>query len=252
MTLEVGATRSTGAGGTGATTTTGMGGAGTTSSTSTTWTTSSTWTTGTTSTTSRSSASASGGGTGGSASSSSSSSSSSSGAVAVTGTLVELTPPIGIYGIALDADYVYATGYEAGQVVKVPKGGGPPIVVAAGLANPSFMALDDARVYFATFYSSNKILSVPKDGGTITDITPSPNVAGRLTVDATHVYCAAYAAGEVIAIDKTTGVPTTLATTPFLRALFDDGELLFWSPNGAGFIRSVPKRGRGDRRGRGP
>ena len=54
-------------------------------------------------------------------------------------------------GIAVDAQRVYFTTHEAGQVISVPKDGGDPTVHATGQEVVEHIAVDETSIYWVTF-----------------------------------------------------------------------------------------------------
>ncbi len=54
-------------------------------------------------------------------------------------------------GIAVDSTYVYWVNESAGTLVRLPKTGGNPVVLASSLAGPQHIAIDGQRVYVQSY-----------------------------------------------------------------------------------------------------
>jgi hypothetical protein len=66
-------------------------------------------------------------------------------------------------GVAIDAENLYVTVQglpSPGRVLKLPKSGGAPVVVADNQQGPSNVAVDDACVYWAN--EDGTIMRAPK------------------------------------------------------------------------------------------
>ena len=64
--------------------------------------------------------------------------------------------------LATDATSVYFVGKSDGSIRKVPKSGGPVVVLARGQPAPRAIAVDDARVYFTNAGPNGNVLWVAK------------------------------------------------------------------------------------------
>jgi hypothetical protein len=64
------------------------------------------------------------------------------------------------WSIATDTANVYVSSYGAGEVIAVPRGGGPKRIVASGLSQPKGLAVDAEYVYVAES-GAGRILRIP-------------------------------------------------------------------------------------------
>jgi DNA-binding beta-propeller fold protein YncE len=100
------------------------------------------------------------------------------------GVWLAVTPGAGPYGVAFNpaGQHVYWTEYNAGTLHKITVEPGDVIPVAAGLANPTYIALDPTagRIYWAEGGSGNqRIRRANLDGsGVITLPTPQSSYGG--------------------------------------------------------------------------
>jgi uncharacterized protein YjbI with pentapeptide repeats len=155
-------------------------------------------------------------------------------------------PPVGdIYSIAelsepgrniaVDAANVYVVLNGAnGGIVKVPKDGSAPTVLARA-AQPASIALDAANVYWGAGYAgggaANGVFTVPKAGGTPTMLYSGP--ATQIAVDAKNVYWTDIFEQAIMKMPTAGGTVTTLVTGEFnLGAIVVDAKNLYWTANG--------------------
>lgn len=64
--------------------------------------------------------------------------------------------------LAADADFIYFVGKADGSIRKVPKTGGPAVILAKGQPAPRAIAVDAARVYFTNAGPNGNVLWVAK------------------------------------------------------------------------------------------
>src|SRR4051812_20405685 len=92
--------------------------------------------------------------------------------------------------LALDGAFVYWTAasssLDGGQVLKVPIGGGKPVVLAA-VGAPEGIAVDGTHVYFGRGLEP-AILKLPKGGGAAVVMASLPLAPTDIALDETHVY----------------------------------------------------------------
>jgi hypothetical protein len=153
------------------------------------------------------------------------------------------------YWLALDDAYVYATYLGAteysGGVVKIPKAGGAPIVLASGGFTADFMAIDDTMVYFDSSTSTDsEFRAVPKAGGPVTVIDAGE--CSGIAVDAKRVYCGPYNGAQITAYDKPTFAKTIVGLgTGGTRGLAVDDTRVYWGSEAQPAVFSMPKTGGG-------
>jgi hypothetical protein len=116
-------------------------------------------------------------------------------------------------GIVSDANDLYwSNGKDA--VMKAPREGGRPTVVANATASAYVAAVDATNVYW-TDMSSGTISKAPVGGGAATVLATGQS-AGALALDATNVYWTNYdndqPGATVMTIPIAGGTPTTLAS----------------------------------------
>jgi hypothetical protein len=78
-----------------------------------------------------------------------------------------LTDPL---DLTVDAQNVYWTDATAGAISRVPRDGGPVVVLADKQAKPARIALDDSHVYWSNALGA-AVMRVPKAGGTAEMVT---------------------------------------------------------------------------------
>jgi hypothetical protein len=150
----------------------------------------------------------------------------------------------GIYpnGLAVDSTAVYFTAN--GSVLKVLKGGGTVVTLAAGQDSEG-IALDDANVYWVSNRALDLggVMKVAKNGGAPVALVSDWRYVfqpGRIAVDATSVYCEAYANvtdsgipnGALMKVAKNGGAVTPLVSIPGWNIPQDvatDGTSVYWT-----------------------
>jgi hypothetical protein len=155
--------------------------------------------------------------------------------------------------VAVDGDAVYvaslgtAYGNDHPGVVRIPKAGGPPVLLADAGAPAYAVVLDEEHAYYAVAgFGTDTIQKVPKAGGTpmVFDAGVHGGVMG-LAVDATHVY-ASYNTieGTLIAFDKVTGEWFSLGpTVEGGGGVAVDDAWVYWGKNGGPHVGRTPKKG---------
>ncbi|MDI1431843.1 hypothetical protein [Polyangium sorediatum] len=117
------------------------------------------------------------------------------------GAIEEITPPTTVayhyfaQELAVDGTNVYWVEPSAGTLMKVPKEGGTPVVLAKDLADPVSLTLDGDSVYVTLrgkdggSLDERGVLRVPKEGGDVADVARGPQISAfDVAVDAEHVY----------------------------------------------------------------
>jgi hypothetical protein len=166
-------------------------------------------------------------------------------------------PPVssgakGVLAFAFDADNVYFTsgkgggepvkpGNKNGRILRMPKAGGAPVVLASGLPDePSGLAVDATHVYVsAVAYGSEAlenaavIARVPKQGGDLEILAKDQALLRAAWLSGDHVYVRSGRPGRPGAIRrilKTGGnVETVLEDATFAHATMDETSIYFSS-----------------------
>ncbi|HVY46163.1 MAG TPA: DUF5050 domain-containing protein [Minicystis sp.] len=140
--------------------------------------------------------------------------------------------------IAGDFVFLYVCNRDAsGSVVKIPKTGGAPQVLADKQTEPQAIGVDDTFVYWGT--SNGQISRVPKAGGTPQRLDADTSVVTDLSVDDEKVYWVSHfgPSTKVYAMPKAGGPKKELAAfdgdAPRLAQL---GGLLFVSYEAGGKV----------------
>jgi hypothetical protein len=128
-------------------------------------------------------------------------------------------------GLAVDATYIYWSRLVSGEIVRMPKTGGAPEVIASGQVRPWAVAVDDARVYWAAEGNAvagvdtptgGQIASAPKAGGAITIVAPNEQRPTTLVLDGGMIYFGdgpwGDTNGAIKRVPKTGGAVQTLAS----------------------------------------
>ncbi len=108
------------------------------------------------------------------------------------------------YRMALHGEYLYFTDVANGHVVRVPKSGGPAVILGTS-SSPAGIAVTDDTVYWADSQDmTGRILSVPNAdppdaGAAPTDLAWQQDVAFSVAVDDVNVYWVASATSTTAA-----------------------------------------------------
>jgi len=131
---------------------------------------------------------------------------------------------------------------------------GPPVTLAAGLADPYAIAVGSTGVYWSNVRNAaGTIMAAPTDGGSVTTIASGQSGPYGVAVDPTYVYWTDQTGGTVMMVPLTGGAATTLASGQLApRGIAVDGAHVYWTcavPCGSdggpcgGAVMSVPLGG---------
>jgi hypothetical protein len=157
--------------------------------------------------------------------------------------------------LALSGDYLYfanndplGAGPDSADIVRIPLGGGSPMVLASGQGQVWAVAADANNVYWTSDGGTVQKLAIA--GGAPIALASGIDHPGGLAVDATTVYFGSLYNGDVMKVPIAGGAPTTLfsgsgANVPSALGLAVDSTHLYWYANAssqldAGLILSVP------------
>ena len=146
-------------------------------------------------------------------------------------------------GIAVDSTSVYFTDEIAGNVVRIPKGGGDATLFATGQDGPYGIAVDANNAYF-TNVGAGTVAYVSLDGGTPTVIASLQTQPTAIAVAAGTVYWTDYDGDSVLsaAINADGGTVIESAQDLTLRHYHRHGERVL-ARSGSGTVSSVPLGG---------
>ena len=146
----------------------------------------------------------------------------------------------GLYGLGLDAQYVYWTTSD-GTVMRTPVGGGTQDAVAFGQTNPRQVAANDTYVYWTTIedttFGSSSLYRVAK-GGTTPELVASLGryFASGLALDSSNAYVAAASfmdmGGTLTQAPFAGGKSVTLASGDMSQAgetIVTDSTYVYWT-----------------------
>ncbi len=146
--------------------------------------------------------------------------------------------------LAMDEGWLYwlrrgnaATGTPVydGAVMRMPKSGGPPTVLAGGQFLADHLAIDATHVYWShdrwePGKAHSLISRVPKHGGAVVDIYDGDRGVESLAVDDTDVFWASgQVRGKILKQAKSGGAPLELAKDQWNpRGLAIDAKNVYW------------------------
>lgn len=140
-------------------------------------------------------------------------------------------------GIAIDGDSLYVAavadfpsdgGNVEGPLLRIPKDGGEPVLLAQNLYGPSSVGVDDTNVYVAAQIENGAagplgtIVKVAKNGGAVTTVfTGSEALSLDVTIDGATAYMTSYAVpaspdsaiATLLGVPLGGGTPGTIAST---------------------------------------
>jgi hypothetical protein len=142
---------------------------------------------------------------------------------------------------------------STGSIVKAPKAGGTPVVLAADFfpataaerlsaSAPGGIVVDATNVYW-TSPESGAVLTVPLAGGSAVTLASGQNNPHSIALDTTSVYWANLDA--VMKMPKAGGTPVALAAgLAFVSTIVLDSTSVYWSDATApGSVKKVPLGG---------
>jgi len=134
------------------------------------------------------------------------------------------------HGIAIDSKFVYWTNLRGGQVLKVARAGGTPVVLASGLDHPFGIAASPDAVYVTTEAMQGKIVKIPLDGTKPAILASGRRLPQQIAADSRAVYWTEGGNhGRVMRLPLAGGSPIALASDqdhPCRLAV--EGENVYW------------------------
>lgn len=147
--------------------------------------------------------------------------------------------------IALDATHVYWTGYN-GSLMKVPKNGGTAVALSDPGARPVGVAVDESHVFWTTqgpFPGDAQLGRVALDGSGANVLFTGPREMSGIALDAGSVYWGNEGGDALMAVAKTGGSPSTLATLDYPGDVAIDETHVYFIDAGDNGVYRVPKGG---------
>jgi sugar lactone lactonase YvrE len=158
------------------------------------------------------------------------------------GTPVMLAPTVAAVMLLVDGKYVYWTSTVAhGTVMKAPINGGDPVAVASDQPSPYGLAVDSDYVYW-TNRGDGTIMKAPINGGQAIKIVSGQNDPHLMILDDGKLYWTTTKGGTVATASVNGGAVQVLATGQDKPfALGVDRSYVYWTVNKGQF---VPLNGR--------
>lgn len=104
-------------------------------------------------------------------------------------------------GMAADAADIDWVSSSAGEVKRIAKSGGQPIMLASGQGLPLGIAVDATDVYWTAF-NDQTVMKVAKGGGRPTTLASGQAGVRSIAVDAPSIYWLNYSGGTVMKLAK--------------------------------------------------
>jgi hypothetical protein len=150
------------------------------------------------------------------------------------------------WDLVAETAFVYYTTYDAGEVRRVPAGGGTQKTLVKGLGNPTGIAIDSNYVYFAA-ENSGTISRVVKDGSSAPVVLATGQLnPAHVAVDDKFVYWTSYGKtdtdGSVSKMPRAGGEVVVLAAAQNkpLQIAVDDTHV-YWTTVGGKTVMKTAK-----------
>jgi hypothetical protein len=165
------------------------------------------------------------------------------------GTVSQLAPGNGFAtcgnGLALDPEQVFFGSIDyasnVGSIQSVPRSGGTPTTIVAGLAGRPFFAIDASQVYYLLTWSHVPgVFRIGRDGKDPTMVHPASSVA--LAIDARSLYVAE-TGGAIMRMAKDGSSTVVLASSNKPAFLTVDATSAYWSDSSENAVYGVPLAG---------
>jgi len=148
-------------------------------------------------------------------------------------------------GVTVDSANVYWNAYGKSSlgdtvVAKMPKGGGPAVVLASGKGGGQDLLVDSTHVYWLTGFG--QLWRVPIAGGAADRLADGQGVARYLWLTADTIHWTSSSYGNVMALPKNSSEPIEIATgqnNPHGIAAIDRD--VYWTNTDDGTIMHVAR-----------
>lgn len=135
--------------------------------------------------------------------------------------------------LALDEQFVYWS--DGGNILRVPKAGGPSEVIVAGAPMPAEMLVDDTHIYWLIWGGENApphpVMFAPKQGGQAKPLTAPESAPNGLNLDGDAVVW--ITPGGIRTVPKSGGAATFVYANPTpkqgMSGLIQDAENFYFA-----------------------